>query len=155
MKTLKIFSLFLLLTIIGTGLYAQTADANKDAIMKAYECINNKDYDCLGGVMADDVTEYAAPEPVKGKDAVLEGVKEYFKAFDMRITVDKVVAEGNTVMALITADGTWKSDFMGMKATGKSFHMIDVDIFEFNDEGKMTGHWSVQDPMVMMSQVMK
>ncbi|MCB0543864.1 MAG: ester cyclase, partial [Saprospiraceae bacterium] len=47
----------------------------------------------------------------------------------------------------------WKNDLMGMKATGKSFKIIDVDIIEFNDAGKAVAHWSVQDPMVMMSQI--
>jgi predicted ester cyclase len=153
MKTVKNFSLLFLLSIIGTTLYAQSAEENKAITLKVYECLNNKDFDCIKAVMADDMTEYAAPEPVKGKDAVLGGIQEYFAAFDINMTVDKIVAEGNTVMVLITANGTWKKDFMGMKATGKSFSMKDVDILEFNDAGQVTAHWAVQDPMVMMSQI--
>lgn len=154
MKTIKGFALLFLLTITGTTLNAQTAAQNKAATMKIYECINSKDFDCMSKFMANDVVEYAAPEPIKGKDAVMQGLREYFDAFELQVTPDKVVAEGNTVMILVTASGTWKKDFMGMAATGKSFKMQDVDILEFNDAGKLKAHWSVQDPMVMMSQIM-
>jgi hypothetical protein len=33
---------------------------------------------------------------------------------------------------------------MGMKPTGKSFKVKDVDLFTFNDEGMITEHRSVQ-----------
>ncbi len=153
MKTLKISTVLFLFSFFSAALYAQDAAQNKAACLKVYECLNNKDFDCMGELMADDMVEYAAPEPVQGKDNVMQGLREYFDAFDMQITPDKMVAEGNTVMILITASGTWKKDFMGMKATGKSFRMQDVDILEFDDAGKVKAHWSVQDPMVMMSQV--
>jgi len=155
MKTLKNFALPCLFIVFGTALFAQSAEENKAATMRAYECLNSKDFDCMADLMADDVVEYAAPEPVKGKDAVLGGIREYFDAFDMNLSVEKMVAEGNTVMVLVTATGTWKKDFMGMKATGKSFRVQDVDILEFDDAGKLKAHWAVQDPMVMMSQITK
>ncbi|MBK8969786.1 MAG: ester cyclase [Saprospiraceae bacterium] len=153
MKTLKIFTVLFLFSLFGTTLCAQDAAQNKAACLKVYECINNQDFDCMAELMADDMIEYAAPEPVQGKDNVLQGIREYFEAFDMQVVPDKMVAEGNTVMILVTATGTWKKDFMGMKATGKSFRIQDVDILEFDDAGKVKAHWSVQDPMVMMSQI--
>ena len=42
---------------------------------------------------------------------------------------------------------------MGMKPTGKTFHVKDVDLFTFNDEGKITEHRSVQSLQTMMMQV--
>lgn len=154
MKTFKCLALLMLFSAIVTSVWAQSAEQNKAAMKKAYESLNNKDFDAFGTLLADDFTEYAAPEPVKGKGPAVESLKAYMGAFpDMKMEVKKMVAEGNTVMVLISATGTWKSDFMGMKATGKSFKLTDVDIIEFNDAGKATAHWSVQDPMVMMSQI--
>lgn len=43
-----------------------------------------------------------------------------------------------------TWSGTWKGDLMGMKATVKSFKVKDVDIFKFNDAGKVIEHRDVQ-----------
>ena len=39
---------------------------------------------------------------------------------------------------------TWTGDFMGQRATGKSFTKRDVEIYRFNEEGKITEHHSVQ-----------
>ncbi|MBK8192826.1 MAG: ester cyclase [Lewinellaceae bacterium] len=155
MKTVKCLALLMLFSIISAAtVLAQSAEQNKAAMMKAYENLNNKDFDGFSTLLADDFTEYAAPEPVKGKGPAMESLKGFMAAFpDMKMEVQKMVAEGNTVMVLISVSGTWKGDMMGMKATGKSFKMIDVDIVEFNDAGKATAHWSVQDQMVMMSQV--
>lgn len=58
------------------------------------------------------------------------------------------VADGDYVMVYGTWTGTWKNDFMGMKATGKTFKVNDVDIFKFNDAGKMVEHRSVQSNAV-------
>ncbi len=40
-----------------------------------------------------------------------------------------------------------------MKATGKSFKAKDVDIFTFNDAGKITEHRSVQSMATLMQQL--
>ncbi|MCB9306444.1 MAG: ester cyclase [Lewinellaceae bacterium] len=154
MKTWNRAALALLFVMVCAPAFAQTAAQNKETALKAIESLNNKDFDGFGSMLADNFTEYAGPEPVEGKAKALEGIKEYFGAFpDMHIEVSKSVSEGKTVMVLSTVTGTWKNDLMGMKATGKSFKIIDVDIIEFNDAGKAVAHWSVQDPMVMMSQI--
>lgn len=58
-------------------------------------------------------------------------------------------ADGDHVMVCGDWSGTWKNDFMGMKATGKSFKVKDVDIFKFNDAGKIIEHRSVQSHETM------
>jgi hypothetical protein len=42
---------------------------------------------------------------------------------------------------------------MGMKPTNKSYKVKDVDLFTFNNEGKITEHHSVQSMQTMMTQV--
>ena len=44
-------------------------------------------------------------------------------------------------------------EFMGMKPTGKSFKLKDVDLFTFNDAGKITEHRSVQSSQTYINQV--
>ncbi len=156
MKTfqIKCFALLMLLSTFAATTFAQSAAQNKAMALKAYEHLNNKDFDGFSTLLDDNFVEYAAPEPVTGKKSAVEGLKEYMNAFpDMKFEVQKTVAEGNTVMVQIAVSGTWKKDFMGMTATGKSFKFTDVDIIEFNSAGKAVAHWSIQDPMVMMSQI--
>lgn len=157
MKTVQIFvPLFAFLLAVSTLATAQTPAQNRATMMKVYDAINGKNFDAFGRYLADNFVEYAAPEPVKGKDPSVESLREYLKAFpDFKITVDKMVAEGNTVMTLVTVTGTWQNDFMGMAPTNKAFKIQDVDIVDFDASGKATAHWTVQDPMVMMSQISK
>ena len=63
---------------------------------------------------------------------------------------DKVVCDSK---AEYGASGTFKAELMGMKPTGKSFKVKDVDIYTFNDDGKITEHRSVQSMATMLSQV--
>jgi len=65
----------------------------------------------------------------------------------------KYVADGDWVMVWGDWSGTFKNDFMGMKATNKTYKMKDVDIFKLNDAGQVVEHHNVQSPNTMMMQV--
>lgn len=54
-------------------------------------------------------------------------------------------ADGDYVTVMADWTCTWKNDFMGMKATGRSATYKDVDIFKLDDAGKITEHRSVQN----------
>jgi len=63
------------------------------------------------------------------------------------------IAEGNQVAVFGDWSGTFKGDLMGMKPTGKSAKWKDVDIYTFNDEGKITEHRSIQSMTSILWQV--
>ncbi len=62
-------------------------------------------------------------------------------------------ADGDYVYVFGEWSGTFKNDYMGMKATGKSFKAKDVDIFKFNDNGQIVEHKSVQQWSSILAQV--
>jgi predicted ester cyclase len=83
--------------------------------------------------------------PVKGVDSAKAGLREWMAAIPNYRGSDFVaVAEGDQVMVYGHWSGTWTKPFMGMKPTGLSFSVNDVDIFKFNEEGKIIEHRSVQ-----------
>jgi predicted ester cyclase len=89
-------------------------------------------------------------EPAKSMDSVKKMVNIFFQAFpDFKGEDFQYIADGNKVAIVGDWSGTFKNDMMGMKATGKSFKFKDVDIFTFNDEGKITEHRSIY-PMAYM-----
>ena len=104
---------------------------------------------------ADSVLKDAAPDaidygegsmpPVKGVDSSKVSLQEWMTAIPNYKGADFVaVADGDYVMVYGQWSGTWKNNFMGMKATDRSFTVNDVDIFKFNEEGKIIEHRSVQ-----------
>ena len=91
---------------------------------------------------------------VKGLDSVKAGIKMWLTTMpDAKGEDLKYVADGDWVMVWGKWTGTWKGDFMGQKATGKSYKIYDVDIFKLSDDGKILEHHSVQSPMTTAYQV--
>ena len=78
---------------------------------------------------------------------------EIVQLLKRKFDVLEAVADGDKVMVYGDWSGTFKNDFMGMKATGKSFKVKDVDIFTLNDEGKITSHRNVLPWSAIMEQV--
>ncbi len=64
-------------------------------------------------------------------------VKEYKSSNEL------AVADSNFVFVYADWNGSFKTDFMGMKTAGKPFHLKDVDIFKFDSEGKVMEHRAV------------
>jgi predicted ester cyclase len=92
--------------------------------------------------------------PVKGRDTIISMVKGYLSAFpDYKGENYMVVGDGNHVAVFGDYSGTFKNPWMGMKPTGKSFKYRDVDLFTFNDAGKITEHRSVQSGKTMMDMI--
>ena len=54
-------------------------------------------------------------------------------------------ADGDHVLVHGDWGGLFKTDMMGIKATGKPVTFKDVDIFKLNEEGKIVEHSSVQN----------
>src|SRR5215470_2493217 len=74
-----------------------------------------------------------------------EGFKLFFRMFraafpDQKFTNEFMVAEGDKVMAIGSAEGTHQGDFLGMPATGKHFKVRNIDICRFNAEGLIAEH---------------
>jgi len=52
---------------------------------------------------------------------------------DVRIRVDRMVSQGNTVVAEATITGTHKGEYLGIPATGKSIELPFVHIYDLED----------------------
>ena len=92
--------------------------------------------------------------PVKGLDSIKSMVKGFLAAFpDYKGENFLVIGDGNHVAVFADYTGTFKNAMMGMKPTGKSFKLKDVDLFTFNDAGKITEHRSVQSGRTLMEMV--
>ena len=83
--------------------------------------------------------------PPTNYDSTRKGLQEWVNAIpDYKATDLTAVADGDHVMVYGTWTGTWKNNMMGMNATKKSFKVNDVDIFKFNDQGRIVEHRAVQ-----------
>jgi predicted SnoaL-like aldol condensation-catalyzing enzyme len=131
-------------------------ERNKKVVMTSYEAMNSHNVAEALKDCAPDCVDYGdgSMPPVKGKDSIMKMINEWSNAFpDAKGSNLKYVADGDWVMVWGDQSGTWKNDFMGMKATNKSYKMKDVDIFKLNDSGQIVEHHNVQSPNTLMMQV--
>jgi len=77
----------------------------------------------------------------------------YLTAFpDLHITTDLLVAEGDKVTKVWTANCTHRGDFMGIKATGKLVVVKGIEVFRIAD-GKIQEIWASMDNLGMLQQL--
>jgi len=131
-------------------------EKNKETALASVNAFIAGDIDkTLQDVTADAVDYGDGSMPViKGKDSIIVYVKQWREAFsDYKADNLVALADGDYVAVWGTWEGTFKTDFMGMKTAGKKIKLNDVDIFKFNNEGKMTEHRSIQSSAEMMKQL--
>lgn len=131
-------------------------EKNKQTALAANEDVNKHDADALFKDVSADFTDYTdgSMDPIKGVDSAKKSFQMFITAFpDIKGENFTAVAEGNNVVIIGDWSGTFKGELMGIKPTGKSFKVKDVDIYTFNDEGKITSHRSVQSMQTILAQV--
>ena len=131
-------------------------EKNKQTAMASVNAFIAGDIDATLKDVAADATDYfdGSMPPVKGVDSIKAGLKQWRDNFsDYKGENLLFIADGDYVAVYGDWSATFKRDFMGMKATGKSFKIKDADLFRFNADGKITEHYSVQSSAEMMKQL--
>jgi len=77
----------------------------------------------------------------------------YVTAFpDLHFTVEDMIAEGDKVVARLTARGTQAGAFMGIPPTGKQASITAIDINHMAG-GKSVEHWLEMDTLGLLQQL--
>ncbi len=131
------------------------SEQNKTLTQRFYEEVFNK-----GNL--DVIDELCAPNlvvqtPFPGMDSSREGLKQMFGMFrqafpDMRVTVDEMVGEGDTVVTRLTMTGTHTGDMMGIPPTGRQFKTRGMDMVHIVN-GKATEVWHFEEEMAFWQQL--
>jgi steroid delta-isomerase-like uncharacterized protein len=93
------------------------------------------------------------PTVVKGPQGAKSTLATYLRAFpDMKITIEREIADGDYVVQHLLATGTNTGDFNGMPATGKKTNTIGVVTSKIKD-GKVIEAWSLFDSLGLLQQL--
>ena len=82
------------------------------------------------------------PPTVAGFKAGLAQMRRSFP--DLRVAVERIVAEGDLVVGHYKMSGTHLGDFMGAAAGGRTFAIEAIDIVRMRD-GRIAEHWGLID----------
>jgi predicted ester cyclase len=131
-------------------------EKNKTTALMSVQAFSSGKMDEAFKDVTPDAVDYGdgSMAPVKGLYSIKSMVKVFMVAFpDYKGENLLVIGDGNHVAVFGDYSGTFKNPLMGMKPTNKSFKEKDVDLFTFNEEGKITEHRSVQSGKTMMEMV--
>jgi steroid delta-isomerase-like uncharacterized protein len=133
-------------------------EANKAKLRRIYqECFNQGNLATADELVAPDSRD-ASPNippgvPTTGPDGLKSIVSQLRSAFpDLQVTIDEMVAEGDTVVARTTYTGTHRGTFQGIQPTGQHVSFGSVDIVQLRN-GQFVSHYGLQDGLGLLQQV--
>jgi predicted ester cyclase len=143
-------------TAVASSSGEDQEERNKETALASVRAVGSGNVESGFAHVATDAVDYGdgSGPTVKNKDSIIAGIKVFIASFpDHKGENFEAVSDGDKVYVSGDWSGTFKKDYMGMKATGKAFKVKDVDIFTFNDKGEIVDHRSVQSWATLMSQV--
>jgi steroid delta-isomerase-like uncharacterized protein len=94
------------------------------------------------------------PTVAKGAQGAKTSVDTYLTAFpDLKITIEKEIADGEYVVQHLRAIGTNTGPMNGMPATGKKANTTGAMTTKFDSHGKIVEVWSFFDNLGLMQQL--
>lgn len=130
------------------------SQANKKLIEDHYAALWSGDEAALRKQVADDFVDHSmsAGTP-KGVEPVISFSRSMRPIFpDMKVTLDRVVAEGDTVAVHATWRGTHSATFQGVPATNKKIAFPGMVFWRIKN-GKIAERWAMLDMMTIVQQL--
>lgn len=129
-------------------------EQNKAAMLRIYRIFNTGNVDDAAHVIATDMIDHGSfPGIPSGRGGFKLYVRMIRNAFpDLRMQVEQMIAEADTVVARVRVTGTHRAQFLDMPATGRRVDVVIVDIARFVD-GIGVEHWSYADTLELARQL--
>ena len=113
-------------------------ERNRDIVLKAIKALSDHDVDGFMSYHTEDATSHEVffPNPVP-HDELIELLHQWLHAYpDAKIETQVSYVEGNIVAVENLVSGTFENDFLGDKATGRSYVTREAVFFEL-ENGKI------------------
>ena len=130
-----------------------STEDNKANVRRGFDALNERDWAAFEALCAPDIVLHNASMTIQGYPAYKQFITMYFTAFpDLHITIEDMIAEGDTVVVRTTFHGTHKGDLMGIPPTGKQATTTGMSIFRVAN-GKAVEQWSNYDDLGLLQQL--
>lgn len=126
-------------------------ETNKEVVGQYVEALNRGDVETLRRLFTPDALVYGVLG-WGGLDEVTPIWEQLHEGLALELTVEQMVAEGDTVAVRYTERGTFRGPFMGNQPTGKSFELVAMEWFVLRD-GKIHRRWGARDSASQARQI--
>ncbi len=129
-------------------------DENKAVVRRFVDQVfQNGSFDAVDELVAEDFVPHTWPSTGNGREDLKKAMERVSKGLtDAAFTIDDLIAEGDQVVARLTASATQTGELMGMPSTGKRYTIPEIHIFRVRD-GRIVEHWHQFDQLGMMRQL--
>ena len=146
----------LLLSAACTAGPAPTLEQNKDLVRRFVQVSNARQWDSLDVLLAPTFSRHSQATPdvqVESRDQMLEFLRQDSLTFpDSRVTVERMIAEGDLVVVQATYAGTQQGAMGPFPATGKRVSLELAGIFRVQD-GMIADLWVTWDNLAALTQL--
>lgn len=131
-----------------------STEQNKKIVQRLFnEGMNERKFQVFDEFISDKFVNHGIPNATTGPKGFKAIVQQFLDSFpDMQITIQEIIAEGETVATRGHLSGTHKGEFMGINATGKKVRVDYVDFWKLNN-GKCIENWVQMDMAGVMQQL--
>ena len=110
---------------------------NERVVLEFFEALDRGDVDTIMEHFADDSTVILATMQKFDKEGLRKVLARWFVTFpDYKTHIDRMISQGNTVVAEYTYTMTHTGEYLGIPATNKKIEVPSVCIFDF-EAGKV------------------
>jgi steroid delta-isomerase-like uncharacterized protein len=130
------------------------SDQNRQLARRFLDAFEKGDAAMLETIVADDILDHNAPPgAAAGRKGLLEAVAMYRGAFpDLKISVERVLADGDGVAVYGSVSGTNTGPMMGIPSTGRHASFPYMDMYRVAG-GRIVETWHVEDIAGMLRQL--
>lgn len=127
---------------------------NKALIRRWFEEVWNKGREAaIDDMLASRAVVHGLGPDLQGPEAFKSFHRAYRNAFpDVKIQIEDIVCEGDTVATRWGGSGTHQGDGLGFPATGKPVRFTGM-LFARVENGKLTEGWNIFDQLGMFQQM--
>ena len=130
-----------------------STEDNKTLARRAIEEGNQRNWAVLDELFVPDFVYHQASMTIQGLEPYKQFLSVYLTAFpDLHLTIEDMIAEGDTVVVRQTASGTHQGDLMGIPPTDKQITVSGIAIIRVAN-GKVVEEWFNSDALGMMQQL--
>jgi len=132
-----------------------STEHNKQLVLRWKDEIwNKRNVNIVDELYAPDYVGHivGTPGPVRGREALKHLLAVYFAAFDIQITSEFLIAEGDLVAVYDTFRFKHTGPFQGIPPTGKEATLTSTDIYRMVD-GKIVEQWTEGNLLSLMQQL--
>jgi predicted ester cyclase len=136
------------------GWFTMTTETQKLIERIPLEVFNKDNFGLIDELVADTFVEHTTqPGVAPTRAGFKQSAIELKKAFpDLRYTIEDSIESGDRIVHRLTARGTMKNDYMGMRATGKPATWTEFHIGRVVN-GRLTEHWGLVDQLGLLVQL--